>query len=70
MFVTIILSCVPGVVSAWRNLIRDTTVGRKIQAVFHSDRKESDKEEDSQPSSEDEFKVRNNDRTLKLETIK
>ncbi len=70
---TIILGCVPGVVSTWRNVIRDSWLVGRIRSMFgvlggNPSVKEMDLNSQQGPQ-EESLKVRNNDRTLRLETI-
>ncbi len=72
IYMTIILGCVPGVVSTWRNVFRDSWVVCRICSMFGiSGGQPSGKEMDldSEQGPKESLKVRNNDRTLRLETI-
>ena len=64
---TIILSCIPGIVSAWRNMLRDTTSVRRIRLMFRSEKSDS---APSNPEAKVEtFKVVINDKTVVLNSV-
>ena len=71
MFIVITLGCVPGVVAAWRHILRDTSAVKKLYALLglHHTAGGGDDEKMGQEDGKDEFKVRNNDRTMELEMI-
>ncbi len=69
----VILGCVPGMVSTWRNVLRDPWLVSRVRSIFsNSESQKKEMQQDSemgQNNDDHTLRVRNNDRTLTLETI-